>query len=213
MVSRRSNLPPARCLCASEGDAEQERVGSTAPAQPLRPPPRAPAFPRTAPAAPAGSPEERERLGRKTELQRDNVECKYQLNMHYHMPAPSRSVRRQHEPVRRCRSKELEAQKSTLLPRQPVPEPSLSEISSWGSAPALLPDEGSPLPAHRPAEAAAREPPPFQREGDEAVSPLPTRRWMRSSHEGCHPPARGCPLHPRGDAPQASTPLPGRRSA
>lgn len=38
---------------------------------------------------------------------------------------------------------------------QPVPEPSLMEISSCGSIPTLVPDEGSPLPAHHPTEAAA----------------------------------------------------------
>lgn len=77
-------------------------------------------------------------LGRKTELHRDNVECKYQLNMHCHMPAPSRSVRRQCEPVGRCRSKELEAHKKALLPcqagtPQPTPDPAPTDTSSCGS--------------------------------------------------------------------------------
>jgi len=69
---------------------------------------------------PAVSLEESECLGRKAELQRDNVECKYQLNMHYHMPAPSRSVSRQREPGR-CRSKELEAGSKALLPASLAP--------------------------------------------------------------------------------------------
>lgn len=90
-------------------------AGSPSPAQPLNPAKGT----RLSPASPAGSREELEHLGRKTELQRDTVECKYQLNMHYHMPAPSRSVRRQRQPGRRCRSKELEAQQSELLPCQP----------------------------------------------------------------------------------------------
>lgn len=62
------------------------------------------------------------------------------------MPAPSRSVRRQRQPGRRCRSKEPEAQQSELLPCQPgtpaQPEP--SETSSCGAAPALLPGLSPP---------------------------------------------------------------------
>lgn len=99
--------------------AEQEPAGSTSPARPLNPAKGA----CLSPASPAGSREELEHLGRKTELQRDTVECKYQLNMHYHMPAPSRSVRRQRQPGRRCRSKELEAQQSELLPASLAPQP------------------------------------------------------------------------------------------
>ena len=116
--------------------------------------------PCASPAAPARSLEELETLGRKTELQRDNVECKYQLNMHYHMPAPSRSVRRQHEPVKKTQEQRAggSEERASSLPAwhpQPTPEPLLTEARSCGSAPALLPSEGSPLPAHCPAEAAA----------------------------------------------------------
>lgn len=109
-------LPQRAHFALTKGTAEQEQHWATEtpasplPAQPRAPPPRG--------ASPAASLEESECLGREAVLQRDNVECKYQLNMHYHMPAPLRSVSRQHEPGR-CGSEELEAQRSALPPCQP----------------------------------------------------------------------------------------------
>lgn len=70
------------------------------------------------------------------------------------------------------------------------------EISGWGSAPALLPSEGSPR---------VRRGIPFQREGDEAVSPSPTLGKVCSSHEGRDPPARDATAtHSQEDVPPST---------
>lgn len=75
-------------------------------------------------------------FGKKTELQRDNVECKYQLNMHCHMPAPSRSVRRQGEPGRSCRSKELElARACGSSPAAPAGAGAIARLTTGAAKP------------------------------------------------------------------------------
>jgi len=153
-----------------------------------------PAFPRASPAAPAGSLEGSERLGRKTELQRDSVECKYQLNMHYHMPTPSRSVGRQHEPVGRRRSQELEARKSRLLPCQPgtpSPHPSQGSWKSGAGAPRPL---SCPPPCHSPGAGTEASPQGGRQRRGAAASPQPPRATGRGP---AAPPARG-PFQPEG---------------
>lgn len=141
-------LPQRAHFALTKGTAEQEQHWATeTPASPLPAQPRAPP-PRSA--SPAASLEESECLGREAVLQRDNVECKYQLNMHYHMPAPLRSVSRQHEPGR-CGSEELEAQRSALPPpASPAPSALAGAVvcvneQPW-TAPSLLPGEHSLLP-------------------------------------------------------------------
>lgn len=75
-------------------------------------------------------------FGKKTELQRDIVECKYQLNMHCHMPAPSRSVRRQGEPVRSCRSKELELTRARgSSPAAPAGAGAITQLTTGAAKP------------------------------------------------------------------------------
>lgn len=75
-------------------------------------------------------------FGKKTELQRDIVECKYQLNMHCHMPAPSRSVRRQGEPVRSCRSKELRLTRARgSSPAAPASARAIAQLTTGAAKP------------------------------------------------------------------------------
>lgn len=82
----------------------------------------------------------------------------------------------------RCRSEELKARKSlqSALPAwhpQPVPEPSLVEISSSRPAPVFLPKEGSPC---QPAAKAAAPVP--------AWKPLHGVRSRRGAAASLHPP-------------------------